>query len=379
MKTAILTAALALCATMTATAQENEPRFSIAPTGRILIDGALFCSPQKESFADGAAIPEVRVGAKMSYGQWDALVDIGFAYNKVGMRDVYVRYNFNDSQLLQIGSFVHQYGLQSATSSSMKVCMEEPVSNAVFEEDFRLGAMYEYADNRWLATASVHFDANATTTVLLTPDHYTREAYGFCSRLVVHPICEPGKVVQVGISGGYATPANREDKTFDFEANFPTRVVRVQALNAVVDKAHNLWKFTPELLLSYGPVALEAQYYYQRVNRFDGRSPFTSQGAYALCRGLLTGGSYGYALKPGALATPKKGSLEAVMMYSYTNLTDVSAGVWGGRANDLSFTLNYYINRYVIARLHYGYTHVWDNAAGRRDMNGFMARLQVIF
>lgn len=378
MKKTLLTAALGLAAILPAAAGETSA-FSIAPIGRILIDGALFCSPQKESFADGAAIPDVRIGAKMSYDSWDAIVEAGFAYNKIGLRDVYMRYNFNDSQLVQIGSFVHQYGLQSATSSSMKVSMEEPMSNAAFEEDYRLGAMYEYADSRWLATASVHFDANASTTVLLTPDQYTREAYGFCSRLVVHPICEPGKVVQVGISGGYATPANRENKTFDFRTNFPTRVVRVEALDAVVDKAHNLWKFTPELLLSYGPVALEAQYYYQRVNRFDGRSPFTSQGAYAICRGLLTGGRYGYAVKPGALATPGKGSLEAVLMYSYTNLTDISAGIRGGRANDLSFTLNYYINRYMIARLHYGYTHVWDNSLGRRDMNGFMARLQVIF
>ncbi len=81
------------------------------------------------------------------------------------------------------------------------------------------------------------------------------------------------------------------------------------------------------------------------------------------------------------LATPKKGALECVLNYNYTTLTDASAGVYGGRMNDLSFTFNYYINKYMIARLHYSYTHTWGTR--RRtfhvSVNGFMARLQVIF
>ena len=80
------------------------------------------------------------------------------------------------------------------------------------------------------------------------------------------------------------------------------------------------------------------------------------------------------------LSTPKKGALECVLNYNYTTLTDASAGVYGGRMNDLSFTFNYYINKYMIARLHYSYTHTWGRAdAPSMSVNGFMARLQVIF
>ena len=43
-------------------------------------------------------------------------------------------------------------------------------------------------------------------------------------------------------------------------------------------------------------------------------------------------------------------------------------------------TFNYYINKYMIARLHYSYTHTWDRAGAKpMTLNGFMARLQVIF
>lgn len=391
MKKSLLMAALLLTGAAGMYAAEgDEPKFEVKPTGRILLDGALYASPQKELFPDGVAIPDARIGVKMKYGKWSAKVDVGFAYNKVGLKDLYFQYDLNENSFLKLGSFIHQYGLQSATSSSMKPTMEEPVSNAVFNDSRQIGLMYEYANDQFLATVSAHCEPKATTMVL-SPSQFTKEGYGFRSRLVAHPICEPGKVVQIGFSGGFATPQNVNDaskphNSFQFKSNFPTRVAQVTALDAVVDHAMNLWKFTPELLLSYGPVALEAQYFYQQVNRRqpDGLpyelKPYKAQGAYVTLRGLLIGDRYSYAKFDGGLATPRPGSFECVLDYNYTTLTDANSYIFGGRMNDISATFNYYINKYMIARLHYSYTHTWDtNFAGPRTLNAFMARLQVIF
>lgn len=385
MKTTILIASAALlCGTNAAMAQNDEPKFKINPTGRILLDGAIYATPQKPQFKDGFAIPDVRLGAMMQYGKWKAKIDVGFAYNKVGLKDVFFEYDFNDQHLLRAGSFIHQYGLQSATSSSMKPTMEEPVSNAVFNDSRQIGLMYVYNGDKFFGTGSVHVEPKATT-VVLRPDQFTQEGWGFRSRLVARPLHEEGKVVQVGFSGGFATPQNVNDpetphNSFQFKSNFPTRVAQVTALDATVDHAMNLWKFTPELLLNYGPVALESQYFFQRVNRRNGLRAFTGQGAYVTLRGLILGGDYSYSMPDAGLATPKKGALECVLNYNYTTLTDASAGVYGGRMNDLSFTFNYYINKYMIARLHYSYTHTWGRAdAPSMSVNGFMARLQVIF
>lgn len=370
--------------------EKSEPKFEVKPTGRILLDGALYASPQKELFPDGVAIPDARVGVKMKYGKWSAKIDVGFAYNKVGLKDLYFEYSLNDRSFLRLGSFIHQYGLQSATSSSMKPTMEEPVSNAVFNDTRQIGLMYEYTDNLFLVTASAHAEPKATS-VILSPDQFTKEGYGFRSRVAIHPICETGKVVQVGFSGGFATPQNVNDKdqphdSFQFKSNFPTRVAQVTAIDATVNHAKNLWKFTPELLLNYGPVALETQYYFIQVNRRQPDvepvklNPYKGYGAYCTLRGLLKGNSYTYDTFGGGLATPAPGSLECVLDYNYTSLTDGNAYVFGGRMNDFSATLNYYINKYMIARLHYSYTHTWDtDFAGPRSLNGFMARLQVIF
>lgn len=383
-KILFLASATLLCTPAALMAQDDEPKLKINPTGRILLDGALYASPQKYEFKDGFAIPDVRLGAKAQYGKWKAKIDVGFAYNKVGLKDVYFEYDFNEKNLLRGGSFIHQYGLQSATSSSMKPTMEEPISNAVFNDSRQIGLMYVYNGDKFFGTGSVHVEPKATT-VVLRPDQFTQEGWGFRSRLVARPLHETGKVVQVGFSGGFATPQNVNDpntphNSFQFKSNFPTRVAQVTAIDATVDHAMNLWKFTPELLLNYGPVALETQYFFQRVNRREGLHAYTSQGAYATLRGLILGGDYNYSMPDAGLATPKKGSLECVLSYNYTSLTDASAGIYGGRLNDLSCTFNYYINKYMIARLHYSYTHTWDRAGvGSMTLNGFMARLQIIF
>jgi len=365
-------------------AADDKYGFKITPTGTILLDGALYASPQKHDFKDGVAIPDVRLGAKMQYGKWKATIDAGFAYNKLGLKDVFIEYDINQKNLVRAGSFIHQYGLQSATGSSMKVCMEEPVSNAVFNDSRQIGVMYKHIGDKFFATASVHVEPKATT-VILRPDQFTQEGYGFRSRLVYRNIHEASKVFQVGVSGGFATPQNVDDAdmphdAFQFKSIFPTRVAQVTAIDAVVDKAMNLWKFTPELLVSYGRLAIESQYYFQQVNRRGGFHNFQGHGAYAIVRGLLLNGNYGYSMSDAALKTPGKGSLEAVVCYNYTSLTDTRAAICGGRLNGVSVTLNYYINKYILARLHYSYTHTWDRAgAPDVSLNGFMARLQVRF
>lgn len=377
-----LTAILFSC--QVAFAQDDDPKFKINPIGRLLLDGAGYISHQKEDFKGGFAIPDVRLGARMKYGKWSATLEVGFAYNKVGLKDLYFQYDFNEQHQIKAGSFIHQYGLQSATGSSSKVTMEEPVSNAVFNDPRQLGVQYVFAGKRIFASASAHVEPKSAT-VILRPNQFTQEGYGFRARIAYHPISEDGKIMQIGISGGFATPQNVNDPdqphdSFQFKANFPTSVAQVTALDAVVDKSMNLWKFTPEILAAFGPVALESQYYFQQVNRRENLRHYIGQGAYAIVRGLILGGNYKYNPGLGALQQPGKGTLEAVLAYNYSSLSDSYAGIYGGRLNDFSVTFNYYINKYMLARLHYSYTHTWDRI-GAPDMsvNGIMARLQVMF
>lgn len=361
--------------------QSYAQELKINPTGRILMDGALYDSKDKE-FVSGVAIPDVRLGVKASYGDYKAKIDIGYSYGKVSLKDIFVERKFSQSSLVRLGYFVHQFGLQSATSSSMKITMDEPDSNEAFFNSRLIGAMYIHDKGAFFGTASAFIENEA---IKKSSNEMGKQGYGFMSRLVYRPFRDPGKIFHVGISGAYETPrynSNEElnHKSFELSANFPTRVAKVNAVDAVVTDAKRLFKFTPELLVGHGPMALEAQYYNVNIFRDKGFNNYHASGAYALIRGLVLGGNYIYSGSDSGIATPKPGSLELVGCYNYTEASDDKAEIRGGRLNDVSFTANYYINKYMIWRLRYSYTKVTNKAeAADVSLNAFQTRFQIIF
>ena len=136
-------------------------------------------------------------------------------------------------------------------------------------------------------------------------------------------------------------------------------------------------------MLIHNNFALEAQYYYMNIARKDGLHNYRAQGAYGLFRTLLIGDNYGYSHADCGMATPAARSLELVLGYNYTNASDSRAGIFGGISNDASCTINYYINKYMIARLRYSYTNVRDRIVEgllpSRHVNTIEARVQIIF
>lgn len=360
---------------------QEQPVLQVRPTGRILMDGGLFHSDNK-NFVDGVAIPDVRVGVKATYGKYKAKVDIGYAYGKVSLKDIFVERQFSPHALVRVGNFVHQFGLQSSTSSSMKVTMEEPTSNEAFFNCRLIGAMFVYDKDDFFGTASVHVESEALKK---KSNELGKMGYGAMSRLVYRPLHDTGMLFQVGISGAYETPRYNSDPalnhtSFDLGANFPTRIAKVRAVNALIPDARNLIKFTPEMIAGYGPVALEAQYYYLQVNRKKDFKDYKASGAYGILRGLLIGGNYKHSHTDCGIATPAPGSLECVIGYNYTDMSDASSNIYGGRLKDVSFTVNYYINKYMIWRFRYSYTRTTDRlGVENQSLNAFQTRFQVIF
>lgn len=362
----------------------QEPELKLTPSGRILIDGALYASPHKKDFPDGMAIPEVRLGAKARYGKWNAAIDVSYAYSKIGLRNMWIEYGFDPGNSIRIGNFIHQFGLQS-TSSSMKCTMEQPVASALFTPGLQLGAMYVHHDKTLYAAASAHVESSALKEVMNAP-LFNRQGYALLTRIVVRPHTGSDLFWHIGISGGFASPQRNvkdnidEHDAFTNSANFPTKVVQRKAVGVTVDKARNLFKFTPEVVFSYGRAAFEGQYFFQQINRKDRLRAFRAQSGYATVRGMLIGKGYGYSSSTAQIATPAPGSLECVLNYNYADLSDRRTGISGGRCNTLSATLNYYINPYITARLNYFHSHTWDSdTSAPMTLNGFQARLMLLF
>ena len=80
------------------------------------------------------------------------------------------------------------------------------------------------------------------------------------------------------------------------------------------------------------------------VNRYGGRN-YTGKGVYSQI-GCLLGGDkqYRYDRVNGWVANPNPKNIEIVFRYNYTDLDDGKAGIYGGRAQDITFGANYFFN-----------------------------------
>ena len=368
--------AVAVCA-------QEEPKLTVKPSGRILFDAA-YVNPQhqEDDLKSGVGIPDFRVGVGFSYGQWKGKVDMGYAYGKVNMKDVWLQYDFDKKNFIRGGYFIHQYGFQSSTSSSFKETMEEPQSNAVFNNDRMIGIMYEHSAEKFLGTASVVVESDAMKA---TTDQTGDQAIGAMTRLLYRPYAQRGKMLQVGISGGlegarYSSNEAMNHKQFTLTSRWPMRVAKVNAQQAVVTDAKTMYKFSPEVMYSQGRFAVIGQYFWNRITRENNLESFTGSGAYVTLRALVKGRNYAPNMGDGGIATPDPGNMEVCLQYNYTSLSDASAGVYGGYLNDWALCYNFYPNKYMIWRVRASYTKV-TNRSGFADNECSIleTRLQVKF
>ena len=386
MKRIILFATCGLMACTGAFAQqEDEPKLVVKPSGRILMDAGVMHSTDEsvdQKLNDGVAIPDARVGLSATYGKWKAKVDVGYARQALSLKDISLDSNFNKENLVRLGYFVHQFGQQSATSSSFKVSMEEPLANQAFFNSRLLGAMYVHAGEKFHATASVFAENDA---MKMSTDKLGNEAWGVMTRLVWRPMTERGKIFHVGISGAYESPrynktAALSHSSYTLKAPFPTRIASVMAQEATITDAKALWKFSPELTAACGNFGVEAQYYYVGIKRDNAMPNYSAWGAYSNLRYLIKGQGYTYTKADAGIATPDPGSMELVAAYNYSTLTDKDANIYGGKVNDWSLTFNYYINKYMIWRVRGSITRATDNAAfANNTVSMLETRLQFKF
>ena len=362
---------------------QEEPKLVAKPSGRILFDAA-YVNPQhqEDELKSGVGIPDFRVGVGFTYGQWKGKVDMGYAYGKVNMKDVWLEYDFDKQNFIRGGYFIHQYGFQSSTSSSFKETMEEPQSNACFNNDRMIGLMYEHNGKKFLATASVVVETDAMKQ---TTDVTGNEGVGAMTRLLYRPYAERGKMFQVGISGGiegarYSSKEEMNHKQFTLSTRWPMRVAKVNSQQAVVTDAKTMYKFSPEVMYSYGRFAVIGQYFLNSITRDNNLETFTGSGAYVTLRGLIKGRNYAPNMGDGGIATPDPGNMELCLQYNYTSLSDASAGVFGGYLNDWALCYNYYPNKYMIWRVRASWTKV-TNRSGFADNEATIleTRLQVKF
>lgn len=360
-------------------AENPAPNLKWTPTGRIAVDAATFITPDNR-FEDGITLMDARIGFKVVYGMFLGKAELAFVNEKVTLKDAYIRATFSPGLYLQVGNFFAPYG-QQIQDSANKSLMMRPRACETFTPSRVLGVMGAICRNEWHAAAGIAAESKAS---VLSPDKSKGQGWSFYTRLVYRPFRSNGNILHVGLSGAVATPEYNvkpelNHHSFTLRTYFPSRVSRIVAAEAVVDNARSMLSFTPEIVAARGRMAFETQAYFNHVIRKE--SPdYQAYGAYATISGIIIGNDYAYSSSESRLATPSPKSLELALNYSYTNLSDGSCGIRGGRTNDVSATLSWHINPYIIWRLCGSYTHTFDRSdVSATDVTTLQTRFQILF
>lgn len=396
-------------ATAAATAANLPEGVSIEPNAIVHLDAAAFAGESHKEFSDGFSLTEARLGATGVFGSWKVQVLVGFANNKVGLRDVYAQYNFNQHNYIRAGHFVHQFGYQNSTGGYDKPTMIQPVSESIFNVAQRLGVAYVHHDPKFFGSASVFTGGNAINHSLGdTQGAIKGENIGLKCRTAVHPCNNDAaaRYFQIGLSAIFETPEYKTVETsgeptrhrdFSFKAKFPTAVCNIMAIETGMEHARNRWEISPDFLVASGRLALEGQYYFSRMNSLYGDTQ-NMHGGYLNLRGILKGGNYKFNNAASGLANPNPGTWEGMLTFDvvdfgqYHVVRGVSdsmnpgscilqaSDLFGGRMFNYSALTNFYINKYMVWRLRAGYSYIPETAWGNsKGIFSIQTRLQVVF
>jgi phosphate-selective porin OprO/OprP len=200
--------------------------------------------------------------------------------------------------------------------------------------------------------------------------------YGLAARLTGLLLEGPEGIVHLGGGYSFIDPANdrvqyrNQPEVFVGETGgaalvpdaVPTNVPPFVDTDLIV--ADNVNLFNAELGASYGSLYAQSEVFYAAVSQTDGPD-VVFPGAYAHLGYFLTGERRAYNKSAGVFGrvvplcpvgrAGGPGAWEIAGRWSYIDLDD--ANIAGGRLNDLTFGLNWYLNRYT--KFQFNYIHAF--------------------
>jgi phosphate-selective porin OprO/OprP len=305
---------------------------------------------------------------------------------------------------VRVGNHKPWYSFEHLTSSRYLNFLERSLGFDAFAEGFNNGfepgisAFDTYLDKR--GTWGVGLFKNTRTPFAFGVGHNELDVNG---RVTFLPVYEnDGKfLVHVGVGASHRDPDDgqvRFRSRFDAR-NSPSGLAALVADTGLVNASQqNL--IVPELVMVAGPLSVQSEFYGSWVN--DARPMIGGQtvpvgttffySCYAEAHLFLTGEHRAYNRGSGVFGAVKPlrpvdwsrcgftgcGAWQLTARYSYLNLND--KGIVGGRVNDMTLGVNWFLNQYMKVQGNY-FLADRDAAgtAGDGIIHGFATRLALDF
>ncbi len=386
--------------------ESKDKNFKIAMGGRLQIDGQVNAGgqgpKQANTLNDGAG---VRRGRLHMDGTLYKDFDFKFEYDFVrgngstaaGITDAWVEYTGLKPVSFTAGQFKEPFSLESATSNRFLTFAERSLANNAFVEfanPYLVGASAQSFGERW--AARVAFQAEPignggynSNTSLNNQGNANRNgqsgnpSYGVTGRVTGTPYFNSKtELVHLGASGSFREVNNTNVNNF---VNGSTSATSMRFASQIADVDRTNWADTGNLTNAthtlnnyyrvgaeaagvYGPFSVQSEFMGTGLNGKGYSSGDFLYGYYATASYFLTGESRTYDTKKGTFGRQKAnknfslknggwGAWEVATRFDALDMN--TTNISGGKLQEATVALNWYLNPHV--RMMLDYSHILQN------------------
>ena len=336
--------------------KSEDKAFKIAFTGRVQADW-MFQDADDDleaafgEFEDGTEFRRTEIGIKATiYDNIGISAQFGYATGTIEMTDVYVSLE-GEIVSVMVGHFNEPFGLEELTSNKYLTFMERGLPT-IFDPSRNMGIMLY----------NTLFDKEMTWALGVFKDTDAQGKdeggnYNVTGRLTGLPYHEGSDLIHLGASASMRNP-DGDVVSFSQRPEAHLSYKLVKSGDIVADSETRLGL---EAAGVYGPFSLQSEYIMTKVDASEVSDP-TLSGFYVYGSYFLTGESRPYNSSEGAFSRVKPeanflgeengmGAWEIALRYSSLDMDDVD----GGKLNDVTAALNWYLNPNVRVMLDYVY------------------------
>lgn len=302
---------------------------------------------------------------------WRLVADYDFGELE-GFRSLWVGYTgFKDTRII-LGNQVAPFSLDERTSSNNIMFIERSLANAL-SPGLLVGLSVATRGDSWTLTAGLFGDE--------INDRQRRKGDGrsVAGRATWTPVRRgKGHLLHFGTSLEYRDLTNNEVRFRTRPESFVTPEKLIST--GTIRNANDLRNASLEVAWRYRRLSAQGEYARTEVSR-QGQSAVAFDAGYAAVSYFLTNHRRGYRRRTGTFGNITRGgknAWEIAARYSFADLNDQD--IDGGREENITLGLNWYINRNYRVMLNYIDVRARPNAAGVNESPSIVQmRFQVAY
>lgn len=315
-----------------------DGEFSTEIGGTLMIDAARYFENANE-LGSGTELRRAKIGLEGTlFGDWGYEFDIDFSDDEVDIDDAYIAYNGLTAWSFRFGQHKEHFSLEEQTSIANTTFMERALPNELVPGR-AIGVSAGWRGEQITATGGL-FAESADSD----PDDEFNEGWGASGRLTFAPYATETRALHFGAALAYREPD--EEQEIRLESRAETHITGVEHLDTGkikdVTRSH---LYGVEAAWVKGPVSLQGEWMELEVERRDSDT-LSFDGWYLQFSWFLTGESRDYQQAGGNFGRVRPirefGAVELAGRFSELDLNDLD--ISGGRQNNLTLGLNWYLN-----------------------------------